>query len=171
MHKHIERILIGFALLVAAVYALISLWPEDKPAPSPTAEVSTREQPAEPSSDSRKSEGEVIANLMKIGSAEMSFRILKKRFGTIEELVRENLLSRIYSDGVIISGYQYSLTAGVENFASYADPATGPGRHYFIDETLDLRYDDNGRASATSLYLSYGKNLQPAAGVPQQPIK
>lgn len=160
MHKRVERILIGLAILVAAVYALISFWPGDNPASAPptTPYAIPKEQPADLSRDFRKVEAEVIANLIKIGSAEMSFRTLKKRFGTVEELVRENLLGGKYSDGVIISGYQYSLGVNSGHFALYADPVTGSGRHYFIDETLDPRYDDNGRASSASLYLSYGKN-------------
>ena len=37
----------------------------------------------------------------------------------------------------------------------HADPTSGPGRHFFIDQTLDLRYDDNGQASASSQYMRY----------------
>jgi hypothetical protein len=167
MHKRVERILIGLAILVAAIYALISFWPVDRPtsAPPKTSYMTPKEQPADSSQGFAKAEAEVIANLIKIGSAEMSFRTLKKRFGTMQELVRENLLSGKYSDGVIITGYQYSLGVNSEHFALYADPVPGSGRHYFIDETLDPRYDNNGRASSSSLYLSYSKNQSPT-GIP-----
>lgn len=170
MHKRIERILIAAAVLIAGAYALISFWPVDTtPVASPPSPPGlTREQSTETVADRKRVEAHVVASLINIGSAELSFRGLKKRFGTTDELVRENLLSKKYSDGVIIEGYQYTVVATAAQFAVWADPAPGPGRHYFIDETLDLRYDDNGRASSSSLYLSYIKN-QPSSSTPPEP--
>jgi hypothetical protein len=161
VHKSLEKILIVSAVVAVLLYALISFWPGGQQAriePSPS-NVALRplpkdEAPVEPN----KSEDSVIANLVRIGSAELSFRQTQKRFGGFGELIREKLLSQAYSEGAIIDGYRYMVEAGVQNFCVFADPAPGEGRHYFIDETLDLRYDDNGRASSSSLYLSYAKN-------------
>lgn len=148
------------AILIAAVYAVISFWPAESIPPQPpvNTEIERKERAPETSSDRRQIEAEVLTNLIKIGSAELSFHSLRKRWGTFQELVRDNLLNAKFSEGAIIHGYQYSLVAGGEHFACYADPDGELGRHYFIDKTLDIRYDDNGRASSSSLYLSDAQN-------------
>ncbi len=145
MHNRVERVLIASAILVAAVYAIVSFWPDDgahkAPATTPSPVEAPKEQLLDTSRESQKAEAGVIGNLMKVASAELSFRTLQRRFGTIDELIHENLLTREFSEGVIIGGYQYNLSANTEHFSAYADPVPGEGRHYFIDETLDIRND------------------------------
>ena len=163
MSRRIEGILIASAIFGALLYAIVSFWPAENPQPQAqsSAAAAPIESPTMTQATSRHAEAEAISNLIKIGSAQLSFRGLKKRFGTLEELTHENLLGRNFSEGAIIDGYQYGLGADAEHFAVRADPVPGPGRHYFIDETLDLRYDENGRASSSSPYLSYSKNELP----------
>lgn len=160
MHKSLEKILIGTAVAAVIVYALISFWPGgEQAAPEPATVVTPAAAPKDEAPPERNpSEDSVIASLVRIGSAELSFRQTQKRFGTFAELVKENLLSPVYSEGAIINNYRYSMDSGIQNFCVFADPVPGDGRHYYIDENLDLRYDDNGRASASSPYLSYAKN-------------
>ncbi len=168
MHNRVERVLIASAILVAAVYAIVSFWPDDssRTVPPPTLRPveALKEQPVDTSRESQKTQAGVILSLTKIASAELSFRTLRKRFGTIDELVHENLLTRAFSEGVIIGGYQYNLSANTEHFSAYADPVPGEGRHYFIDETLDIRHDENGRASSSSPYLEFSKNENTETG-------
>jgi hypothetical protein len=173
MHKRVERILISAAIIIAALYALVSFWPVESPPPAPafTPYPFPTEPTAETVAETKRIEAEAIATLIRIGSAELSFHGLHERFGSVEDLVREKLLNKKYSNGVIISGYQYNLAAAGEHFAAYGDPIPGPGRHFYIDQTLDLRYDDNGRGSPSSPYLSYSKNetSAPAGDTPAEP--
>jgi hypothetical protein len=159
MHKRFENILIIGVILIAAIYAAISFWPDETPTPQQPAaiEVPQKNQAADKPPDIRQMEAKALANLIKIGSAELSFHRLRGRWGAFQDLVQENLLDSAFTKGTVIYGYQYSLQTGGEHFACFADPDE-PGRHFFIDETLDLRYDDYGRASASSPYLVDAKN-------------
>jgi hypothetical protein len=172
MHKKLEPILIASALLFAAGFALWNFWPggetsshqaENAPSPPPSAQV-------EEGGVNRRQEAAVLTNMMKIGAAEVSHFRLKRRYGSLEDLVRDRLLSPKFSDGAIIEGYQYSVGANAEHFGAFADPIPGPNRHYFIDESLDMRYDDNGRASSSSAFLSYSKNQPQPAGNEIAPV-
>ncbi|MGH8245407.1 MAG: hypothetical protein ACREUU_03135 [Gammaproteobacteria bacterium] len=163
MYSKLERNLIVAVIVIAVLYALLSLWPENKAVveqPVPAAGTAAEEPPAKSEAKSRA--GEVIANLIHIGSAELSFHGIRKRFGTMEELAQERLLNAKFSQGAVIDGYQYVVRARGQAFAAHANPAEGRGgRHYYIDQSLDLRYDDNGRASGASPYLSYSKRQPP----------
>jgi hypothetical protein len=170
-HKRLERTLILLLIGSAAVYAIISFWPSGKLSRQSAgkAPIERNLSRAEPATDSKQLEVQAIANLIGIGSAELSYRGLKNRYGTLQELVQENLLGRTFSDSAVISNYQYSLAAGDEHFACHADPDVGLGRHYFIDESLDLHYNDSAPASISSPFLSYSKNQsteKPSPGSP-----
>ena len=146
-------------ILVGVIFAIISFWPDAQNAPEEVIrKQNTQHGRVESGIEPFKAEARIVVHLIGIGSAELSFHGLKKRWGTIDELVHEHLLSGMFSDGAIIQNYQYSLEVGTDHFACFADPVPGPGRHYFVDDTLDLRFDDNGRASPSSPFLGYGKN-------------
>jgi hypothetical protein len=172
MHKRVEQLLIASAIAIAAAYALLSYWPTGGPLPQSPAgpTLLQNDKPTDSVAETRRMEAEAISNLVKIGSAQLSFRALRKRFGSMEEITREGLISTRFSGGDAVGGYQYSMNATGEHFALYADPVAGSGRHFYIDETLDLRQDDYGRASASSPYLAYGRN-EPAEnkGAPNPP--
>jgi hypothetical protein len=160
----IEPILIATTVIIALAYTAISFWPSAESVPEAPTAASLPDTDPQPEAGraAHAAEAEAVATLIRIGSAELSFHGLKKRFGSLSELAREGLLSSNYSEGVVIQGYRYSLSPGGDRFAVYADPVSGPGRHLFIDETLDLRCDENGRASPTSPFLSFSRNTLPS---------
>jgi hypothetical protein len=120
------------AILAAGIYAVIRFWPSDSEPPQLFVRNSGQQEPApEPAPESMQSEAEVIANLVRIGSAELSFHGMRKRWGSFEELAKENLLSSKFSNGVIIHTYQYILESSAEHFACYADPVPGPRQALF----------------------------------------
>jgi hypothetical protein len=98
--------------------------------------------------------GETTAfyTLQRIASAELSYRNEKKkeRFGTLEELVAEELLEKDFLEHM---EYKIELTATSDKFEATATPKTygkSGRRSFFIDETGTVRAADRKGQPATA---------------------
>jgi hypothetical protein len=98
--------------------------------------------------------GETMAvyTLQRIAAAELTYRNEKKkeRFGTLEELVEEEVLEKDFLDHV---DYKVELTATADKFEATATPKTygkTGRRSFFIDESVTVRAADRKGQPATS---------------------
>jgi hypothetical protein len=90
--------------------------------------------------------------LQRIAAAELSYKNEKKkeRFGTLEELVAEELLEKDFLEHM---EYKIELTASGDKFEATATPKTygkSGRRSFFIDESGTLRAADRKGQPATS---------------------
>ena len=86
-----------------------------------------------------------------IRSAQISYMSQTGSYGTFPQLVNRNLLdSRFTGERPVVQGYAFTIT--VDSGGGYsvnADPKEGEGRHFYMDQSNAIHYNDNRSASSS----------------------